>query len=115
MTGSVKLLATAALAALSIGAAAPRTADLLIRGGTVYDGDDAPFTGDVAVTGDRIVAVGPHLAMAAKRVIDAKGMIVAPGFIDPHTHMGDDLASDEGLARARQVSITSWQRPKKAK
>ena len=75
------------------------TADLLIRGGIVYTGSDAPFTGDVAVRGDRIVAVGPHLRMAAKRVIDAKGMIVAPGFIDPHTHVGDDLASDDAHKR----------------
>jgi len=79
------------------GRAAP--ADLLIRGGTVYTGSAAPFTGDVAVTGDRISAVGRHLTVRAKRVIDAKGMIVAPGFIDPHTHAGGDLASDDPQKR----------------
>lgn len=74
-------------------------ADLLIRGGTIYTGHAAPFVGDVAVSGDRIVRVGRHLAVHARRVIDAKGLIVAPGFIDPHTHMGDDLMSADAAAR----------------
>jgi N-acyl-D-aspartate/D-glutamate deacylase len=86
-------LATALLAGCSLGAAPPPGADLLIRGGKIYTGDAAPFTGDVAVKGDRIVAIGPHLAMSATRTIDATGMIVAPGFIDPHTHAGEWLAS----------------------
>ena len=88
------------LAPLAIGAApASEPVDLLLRGGTVYTGSDAPFTGDVAISGDRIRAVGRHLPVAAKRVIDARGLIVAPGFIDPHTHMGDDLASDDPARR----------------
>ena len=74
-------------------------ADLLIRGGTIYTGTDAPFVGDVAVTGDHISAVGKRLTVKARRVIDAKGMVVAPGFIDPHTHMGGDLASDDAHKR----------------
>lgn len=95
-----KLLAAAAVAGLSLGAsAAPRGVDLLIKGGTVYTGSDAPVTGDVAVSGDHIVAVGPHLAVQAARTIDARGMIVAPGFIDPHTHMGHDLASTDPQRR----------------
>jgi len=65
----------------------PAEADLLIRGGTIYPGGGAPFTGDVAVRGDRIIAVGPRLSVTAVRTIDAAGMVVAPGFIDPHTHM----------------------------
>lgn len=73
----------------------PVQVDLLIRGGTVYTGMDAPFVGDVAIDGDRIRLVGRRLPLAAKRVVDASGMIVAPGFIDPHTHMGGDLASDD--------------------
>jgi predicted amidohydrolase YtcJ len=70
------------------GASAAETADLVISGGTIYTGsDDAPFVGDVAVTGDKIVYVGPHAgAPTAKTSIDAKGMIVAPGLIDAHTH-----------------------------
>lgn len=66
-----------------------RQASIIIRGGTIYDGASAtPLTGDVAISGDRIVYVGateanPYQGM---RIIDAKGMIVAPGFIDPHSH-----------------------------
>ncbi|WP_213981370.1 amidohydrolase family protein [Sphingomonas sp. dw_22] len=90
------------IAAFTLGAAsppAPQKVDLLIRGGTIYTGSDAPFVGDVAISGDHIVSVGPHANVTAARVIDAKGMIVAPGFIDPHTHMGEDLASDDPAKR----------------
>jgi predicted amidohydrolase YtcJ len=88
------------MAALGLGAApAPETVDLLIRGGTVYTGSGAPFVGDVAVVRDRIRAVGPRLGLSARRTVDAKGMIVAPGFIDPHTHIGDQLVSDEARTR----------------
>ncbi|HLL29426.1 MAG TPA: amidohydrolase family protein, partial [Allosphingosinicella sp.] len=72
---------------------------LLIRSGTIYTGFKAPFTGDVAIAGDRIRAVGRRLPFAAKRVIEAKGMIVAPGFIDPHAHIGEDLASADARTR----------------
>jgi N-acyl-D-amino-acid deacylase len=93
----IGLLIGVALA--SISASAPPSADLILRGGTIYTGSDAPFVGDVAIKGDHIVEVAPHVARAATRVIDAHGMIVAPGFIDPHTHMGDDLASDDPARR----------------
>lgn len=61
--------------------------DLLIRGGRVVDGAGNPWLrADVAVRGDRIARIG-HLPDAdAGRVIDAAGLVVAPGFIDPHTH-----------------------------
>jgi N-acyl-D-aspartate/D-glutamate deacylase len=81
------------------GAAAPQRADLIIRGGTIYNGSDAPFVGDVAVTGDRITAVGRRLSFTATRVVDARGLIVAPGFIDPHAHHGEQLASDDAQTR----------------
>jgi len=61
--------------------------DLVIRNGTVIDGTGAPgFEADVAVVGDRIAAIGKGLAAGA-REIDARGDMVAPGFIDAHTHM----------------------------
>jgi N-acyl-D-amino-acid deacylase len=81
------------------GQASAATADLLIRGGTVYSGSAAPFVGDVAIRNDRIIGIAKHLSVAAKRTIDARGMIVAPGFIDPHTHAGEDLASADAHKR----------------
>lgn len=92
-------LAAALLAGCSLGSAPAPGADVLIRGGTIYTGDEAPFTGDVAIRGDKIVAVGANLKIAAARTIDAKGMIVAPGFIDPHTHAGPWLASADATTR----------------
>lgn len=84
----------------TLGAAVPpESVDLIIRGGTVYSGSEAPFVGDVAVAGDRIRAIGPRLRYAAAKVVDARGMIVAPGFIDPHTHAGAQLAADDPRAR----------------
>lgn len=74
-------------------------ADLLLRGGTVYTGDAAPFRGDVAIRGERIVYVGPKAPGTAVRTIDATGLIVAPGFIDPHAHVNDALASKDPATR----------------
>lgn len=93
-----RLLLLTAVGIFSLGAAR-KPADLIIRGGTVYTGSDAPFVGDVAVSGDRIRAVGRRVRLPARRVIDARGLIVAPGFIDPHTHLGKDLASDDARTR----------------
>ncbi|MBM4443450.1 MAG: amidohydrolase family protein [Candidatus Rokubacteria bacterium] len=60
---------------------------LLIRGGLLVDGSGAPpRRADVAIEGDRIAAVGPGLGGEARRVIDAAGHAVAPGFIDAHAH-----------------------------
>lgn len=65
--------------------------DLIIRDATIFDGTGAPRThGDVAVTGDRIVAVGDLGAYSGDREIVAAGKAIAPGFIDAHTH--DDRA-----------------------
>ena len=60
---------------------------LLVRNGWVIDGSGAPrVQADVALEGDRIAAIGPGLAGEAARTIDASGRIVAPGFIDAHSH-----------------------------
>src|SRR4051812_13311480 len=91
---------SAALIALAAPLAAPLAAqqqvDVLIRGGTLVDGSGgAPRRADVGIRGDRITFVGDAAAGRGSggRVIDATGLIVAPGFIDPHTHTGGDLSN----------------------
>lgn len=61
--------------------------DLIVRGGRLVDGTGNPWIrADVGVRGDRIARIGDLADAAAGRVIDAAGLVVAPGFIDPHTH-----------------------------
>lgn len=84
------------LLAISLLAAAPIRAqqlDLLIRGGSVVDGTGVPVKRtDIGIKGDRIILVGSSTEARAKRIIDASGLIVTPGFIDPHTHTAGDLS-----------------------
>src|SRR5262245_56482458 len=66
--------------------------DLLIRNARIIDGSGRPgFRGDVAVRNDRIVGIGNLKNLQATRTIDATGLVVAPGFIDVHTHADDGL------------------------
>ena len=75
--------------------------DLLIRGGRIVDGTGNPwFVGDVAVRGDKIVAVGRVPRAPAKRTINATGLVVAPGFIDMHSH-SDYLLLEDGNAPSK--------------
>lgn len=83
-------------------AQAARNADLVIRGGTIYDGSSlTPVIGDVAISGDKIVYVGGSARNPYKgaKVIDARGLVVAPGFIDPHTHADTFLTGTEATTR----------------
>ncbi len=75
--------------------------DLVIRGGRVVDGTGNPwFHADVAVSKDRVVTVAKNLAGKGQREIDARGLIVAPGFIDMHSH-SDFVLFEDGLAQSK--------------
>jgi len=102
----MKRLCVTLLLALPIGAACEREPDydLLVRGGTVYDGSGSPgFAGDVAVLGDRIAYVGPKAPGKARREIDAAGKAVAPGFINMLSWSTESLLVDgRGQSDLRQ-------------
>src|SRR2546430_11225441 len=76
------------LLCLAVPAAEPAVeADFVVRGATLYDGSGAPgVKGDLAIKGERIVAVGQFETAGKPKVLDAAGLVVAPGFIDLHTH-----------------------------
>ena len=82
----------------------PNDYDTVIRQGTVYDGSgNAPFIGDVAIRGDRIVYVGAHAPGTAKIEFDAWGKAVAPGFINMLAHPEESLLIDgRALSDLRQ-------------
>ncbi|AVO37970.1 N-acyl-D-amino-acid deacylase family protein [Pukyongiella litopenaei] len=82
--------------------------DLLIRGGMVIDGTGAPRrAADLGVRGARIAAIGDLGASRAGHEIDARGLIVAPGFIDAHTHDDRALLADPGMAAKVSQGVTT--------
>src|SRR5262245_24124870 len=82
--------------------------DLLIRGGTVIDGTRAPrYDADVGVRDGRIAAVGDLAGQAAGRTLDAAGRIVAPGFIDSHTHDDQALLSQPDMTFKVSQGVTT--------
>ena len=85
--------------------------DLLVRGGTIVDGTGSPRrTADVGVLGDRILAIDDLAAVDARdvpEVIDASGLVVAPGFIDPHGHSDGSLFVDGALVSHLRQGFTT--------
>ena len=85
---------------LAVGWSSPSSAqqpfDVLIRNARLLDGTGNPwYYADVAISGDRIAAVGDLRSAAARRTIDAEGLYIAPGFIDVHSHAAGGLATPE--------------------
>lgn len=81
--------------------------DLLIKHGTIVDGTGAPrYEGDLAVSGGRIAAIG-QINGAARETIDASGLIVTPGFVDPHCHYDAQICWDPLLTCSSEHGVTS--------
>lgn len=82
--------------------------DILVRNGSVVDGSGRPaFGADVGLRGDRIVALGALEEAQASKEIDAEGLIVAPGFIDVHTHDDAALIARPGMAPKLTQGVTT--------
>jgi N-acyl-D-aspartate/D-glutamate deacylase/Leucine-rich repeat (LRR) protein len=82
--------------------------DVLIRGGKLVDGTGNPWRmADVGIRGGRIVEVGNLSGRQATRVIDAKGLVVAPGFIDIHNHSDDTVVTDGNAESMIRQGVTS--------
>src|SRR5690349_10133329 len=83
--------------------------DWILRGGTVIDGSGRErFVADVAIAGDHIAAVGPGLAkIHGAREIDVGGLIVAPGFIDVHTHDDRALFANPAMPAKASQGVTT--------
>jgi N-acyl-D-aspartate/D-glutamate deacylase len=81
--------------------------DLVIRGGTIVDGTGGEeFVADIAIDGDTITAIGPDLP-AGKEEIDASGKVVAPGFVDIHTHYDGQATWDAEMAPSSWHGVTT--------
>lgn len=82
--------------------------DLIIRGGTVIDGNRTPrFDADVGIQGGKIAAIGDLSTRSGLRVLDVRGRIVAPGFIDSHTHDDQALLSQPDMSFKVSQGVTT--------
>jgi N-acyl-D-amino-acid deacylase len=82
--------------------------DLLLRNGTIADGNGTPsHYADVGIFSGKIVEIGKHLSTPALRTIDAQGLVVAPGFIDPHTHYDAQICWDGATTPSSWHGVTS--------
>src|SRR5581483_3348823 len=83
--------------------------DLLITNGRIVDGTGLPwFRGDVGITADKIAAVGKLTCAQGKQHLDARGMVIAPGFIDAHVHGDLTLLADPLHEPAIRQGVTTY-------
>ena len=96
------------LTAMVAGSVAAQDGDLLIRNGKIVDGTGNPsFHADVAIKSGRVAAIGRIESMPGARVIDAQGLVVAPGFIDMHNHSDDAILADGNAQSMIRQGVTS--------
>ena len=82
--------------------------DLVIRNARIVDGTGTPaFLGDLGVADGRIRSIGPSAGQTAERVLDADGLVLAPGFVDPHTHYDAQIAWDPLLTCSPWHGVTT--------
>ncbi len=109
-TGSAAVICAASSIAPGLVSAAQKIGsdmDVIIRGGLIYDGSSGePFIADIGIRKDRIVAIG-NITGKAGKMIDASDLIVAPGFIDVHTHC-DLIFKKSGSKRYLSYVMPSW-------
>src|SRR4029079_2406249 len=107
-TVMARILSLTLILALTVVAYGQQQFDVIIRGGTVYDGTGrAPVKADVGIKGDRIAAIGNLSHATAPTIVDAQGLAVAPGFINMLSHSESSLIVDSRSLSELKQGVTT--------